>query len=155
MESSPANINVVDIPPPILAWWQLEDTHVRHGQSTASTLARDSDESQVRDKGAQHTHRYREEANKDRVDVGRLRRLGGSMVYGVTCVLILPAAVLEVFEADLLSYLLDTLRLVCNWEAASTAYGWLLPHDCALYWRWVHAFWIAMHDDLQSSHILT
>jgi kinesin family protein C1 len=51
------------LPPPILSRRQLQDTHVRHGQPAASSLARDDHESQVRHQSPQHAYRYGEETN--------------------------------------------------------------------------------------------
>lgn len=64
-----ANVSKVDLPPPILPRRQLQDAHVRHGQPTASTSARDSNQSQICDQGTQHAHWYRKETDQDRIDV--------------------------------------------------------------------------------------
>lgn len=53
----------VDISSPILAGWKLQDTHVCHGQPTASTSLRELDKSQVCYQGAQHPHWYSEAPN--------------------------------------------------------------------------------------------
>jgi kinesin family protein C1 len=62
------DICTAHLPPPTFARWQLQDTHVCHGQPAPSTSFRDHHKSQVRNKGAQHAYRNGKEADQDVVD---------------------------------------------------------------------------------------
>lgn len=64
--------DIAHLPSSIFSRWQLQNTHVCHGEPAAGSLTGNHHKSQICDQGAQHTYWYSKEANKDNMRLASL-----------------------------------------------------------------------------------